>query len=105
MSKKNLYLLSFTEINGEREYSYVQLIAAKDIHQADRKADKYLRNFYPDTKTMEGDDGAYECCNGEIILRQDSLQETTRADFALISVREHAYDSNEDVSLWNWDKL
>lgn len=75
-----LYEVRTTEYNGEQEYSFSHLLAARDLDHAKKIARKYFQHWYQDGETKhskEDDPDSFEFVGGSIILRIKGVYETT----------------------------
>ena len=75
-----LYEVKATEYNGEQEYSNSHLLAARNIDEAWNSARAYFEKWYEDGdgKHADPDDpNQFEFIGGCIILKIDSITETT----------------------------
>ena len=76
-----LYEVQATEHNGEQEYSNSHLLAARNIDEAWDSAREYFERWYEDgddNKHADPDDpNRFEFIGGCIILKIDSITETT----------------------------
>ena len=75
-----LYEVRTTEYNGEQEYSFSHLLAAKNLRHAKEIARKYFKNWYQDDEKgnlNKDDPDSFEFINGTIILRITGVVETT----------------------------
>ncbi len=75
-----LYEVRATEYNGEQEYSNSHLLAARNIDEAWNSARAYFEKWYEDgdDKHADPDDpNRFEFIGGCIILKIDSITETT----------------------------
>ena len=74
------YEVTTTEYNGEQEYSNSHLLAARNIDEAWNSARDYFEKWYEDgdDKHADPDDpNRFEFIGGCIILKIDSITETT----------------------------
>jgi hypothetical protein len=75
-----LYEVKTTEYNGEQEYSFSHLLAAKNLSHAKEIARKYFKNWYQDDESgrpNKDDSDSFEFINGTIILKITGVVETT----------------------------
>ncbi len=96
---KRLFRCSFTEYNGEQEYSYDKLAVAKDRQEAEEILLGYLKRWYCDEDAEpiveDGKIVGYEFFAGCPVVRRGFIFETTRErflkdefEFALINKEE-----------------
>ncbi len=85
--EKKLFKCSFTEYNGEQEYSYTKLVRAEDENEAKKILIEYLKYWYEDDEDAEPiiEDGAitgYEFIGGCVIVSKIYVYgETTKEEF------------------------
>ncbi len=75
-----IFEIKTTEYNGEQEYSNSHLLAARNIDEAWNSARDYFEKWYEDgdDKHADPDDpNRFEFIGGCIILKIDSITETT----------------------------
>ncbi len=75
-----IFEIQTTEYNGEQEYSNSHLLAARNIDEAWNSARDYFEKWYEDgdDKHADSDDpNRFEFIGGCIILKIDSITETT----------------------------
>ncbi len=75
-----IFEIRTTEYNGEQEYSNSHLLAARNIDEAGDSAREYFEKWYEDgdVKPADPDDqDRFEFIGGCIILKIDSITETT----------------------------
>jgi hypothetical protein len=75
-----IYEVRTTEYNSQQEYSSSHLLAAKDIGHARKLARAYFEKWYEDDQDshIDPDDlNRFEFLGGSIILKIDSIAETT----------------------------
>ena len=75
-----LYEVQATEYNGEQEYSNSHLIAAQNIGEAWKSTREYFEKWYEDSDdkhAVPNDPDRFEFIGGCIILKIDSITETT----------------------------
>jgi len=92
-----LYEVRTTEYNGEQEYSFSHLLAARDLDHARKIARKYFEHWYEDgeSKHSEKDEpDNFEFVGGSIILRIKGVFETTLEKWL-----------NEQIELYRVTKL
>ena len=88
-----LYEVRTTEYNGEQEYSFSHLLAARDLEHARKIARKYFKSWYQDDGTKHAQKGgpdSFEFINGTIILRIESVAETTLEDWLDRQIELHS---------------
>jgi hypothetical protein len=79
-----LFEIRTTEYNGQQEYSNSHLLAAKDIGHARKLARQYFEKWYEDDQDCHidpDDPNKFEFLDGSIILKIDSIAETTLKDW------------------------
>jgi len=76
-------LYKFTVIvqEGEYENRYDQLVEAKNFNEAYEKADRYVRNFYGDSRAQKIGDSQYSFFGGELICSMEGLCKTTKEEW------------------------
>ena len=77
---KKLFECTFTEYNGEQEYSYEKLVYAKDVGEADEILLDYLEHWYED-EDVEAIERGHEFFGGAIIVCMGSVIPTTKKAF------------------------
>lgn len=90
-----LYEVRTTEYNGEQEYSFSHLLAARNLIHAKALARKYFQNWYQDDgtrRTREDDPDSFEFVDGSIILRIKGVCETTLEDWLDRQIELHRID-------------
>ena len=75
------FKLTFTEINGEQEYTYNYLLKAKDRLKAESAALKFLSGWYDDDEAEVTWPDNVEFFCGCIIVNDISIEETTVEQF------------------------
>jgi len=83
---KKYYHCVIKELNGEQEYSYDYLIEARNIAEANKRAETYAGKFYND-KPYACDESYvfFDTINVEV----DSIIETTKEDFVKDLLRRY----------------
>jgi hypothetical protein len=79
-----LFEIRTTEYNGQQEYSNSHLLAAKDIGHARKLARQYFEKWYEDDQDYHidpDDPNKFEFLDGCIILKINSIAETTLEDW------------------------
>lgn len=88
--------LSFTEFNGEQEYSYNKLIKANSLKEAEDVAHNFLLGWYGNGKYDIFED-YYEYDGGRIIVRKIMVNHTTIKDFLLNQTIILGLNAGEDL--------
>jgi len=91
-----LYEVRATEYNGEQEYSSGHLLAAKDIDHAQTLAREFFEKWYEDgedSHVSPDDPDRFEFIGGCIILKIDSIAETTLDDWKESQVQLYSIGS------------
>lgn len=84
-----LFKITLREYIGEREWTHYELVKAKTLSAAEKKADKYAKKFWAsceDEPAKKNKDGQYEFAGGEVVEVLD-VEETTKEKFC-----EEAFD-------------
>jgi len=75
---KSLYLCRFEFTSGDFGQLFNLLFYARNTTSLERKVDKYLRGYYPDTRA-ENDGRKYLYCGGSVMVKFDSWTEIITA--------------------------
>jgi len=79
-----LFEIRTTEYNGQQKYPNRHLVAAKHINHARKLARQYFKKWYEDDQDCHidpDDPNKFEFMDGSIILKIDSIGETTLEDW------------------------
>jgi hypothetical protein len=79
-----LFEITLREYIGDKEWTHYELIQARTLSSAEKKADKYAKQFWAsyedDDLVRKNEDGQYEFSGGEIV-EVLSVKETTKEKF------------------------
>lgn len=79
-----LFEIVIREYIGEREWTHYELVFAKTLTSAEKKAHNYAKKFWAssdDKPARKNQDGQYEFASGEVV-EVLYLKETTRETFS-----------------------
>ncbi len=68
------YLATFEFISGEYGQMFMQVFAARNEREVERKIQHYLKNYYPDDEA-EHDDDTWFYFGGEVAVKDHGFQE------------------------------
>lgn len=83
----NLWLLRFTEHNGDKEYGQDLVVTARDEPEAKRLARKLALHWYDDQDSEMLEDGQVEFEGGSIRIEIEYVQPVTRAEIVRRAMR------------------
>lgn len=82
-----LFEIILREYIGEKEWTHYELVLAKTLQSAGKKAHKYARRFwssYEDNQPVrKNKDGQYEFNGGEIVVSVEDVSEITKERFCI----------------------
>ena len=89
------YWIKISEKEDEDLKHHHYLISAKDEKEAKKSAMKFMERFIDDDDNPERIEKGYSFCNNAVIVRLESIKETTKERFAEFLLKIHTIDMTE----------
>ncbi|MEI7673426.1 MAG: hypothetical protein WCK00_15055 [Deltaproteobacteria bacterium] len=89
------YWIKISETTDEDLKHYHYLMTTKDEKEAKKSAMKFMERFVDDDEHPEEIDDGYTFCNKAVIVRLESVRDTTKEKFKEFLLKIHTIDMTE----------